>query len=64
MAIIADAWKSKTADAEMATHAIHRQLEELSTRKSRMVETFVYQAAVDRTTYEQHMDTRRSRSPR
>ena len=35
---------------------IRRQLEELGIRKNRSVEALVSQAAVDRTTYEQHMD--------
>lgn len=44
------------ADAESATRGISRQLDELHTRKARLVDAFVYHEAIDRATYEQHLD--------
>lgn len=56
LAIVGDAWNAMNADAQAATRAVSRKLDELRERKRRLVDAFVYQQAIDRSTFEQHTD--------
>jgi site-specific DNA recombinase len=54
--IITDVWKQKQAQAAALHEAAQRHLHVLRERKQRLVEAFVYQRAIDPSTYQEQLD--------
>jgi site-specific DNA recombinase len=53
--IVLDVWKSRRAEVTERRAALERRQRELKTRKDRLNEVFIYQQAIERETYEEHV---------
>lgn len=54
--VIIDVWKQKQTRAAAQHEAAQRRLNTLKERKQRLVEAFVYQRAIDESTYQEQRD--------
>jgi len=50
--IVIDVWRQKQRDAALLHAAARKHLEQLSERKQRLVEAFIYERAIDQCTYQ------------
>ena len=55
-AIVLDVWKEKQAQNITLNASLRQHLEDLNQRKDRLEETFIYEKAIDRVTYERQLD--------
>ncbi len=55
-AIVLDVWKTRREDVTAQRTAAERKLTELRTRKDRLVEAYIYERAIDQTTYQYQQD--------
>ncbi len=56
IAIVLDLWKEKQSEATNIRLGLRKRIEKLQDRKSRLDEAFIYQQAIDRATYQDHVD--------
>jgi site-specific DNA recombinase len=54
--IVLDVWKTRKQDFAAQRSAAEKILIDLKRRKEQLVEAFVFQKAIDQTTYQQHLD--------
>ena len=54
--IVLDVWKTRKQDFAAQRSAAEKTLLDLKRRKEQLVEAFVFQKAIDQTTYQQHLD--------
>jgi site-specific DNA recombinase len=54
--IVLDVWKEKQAQTVTLNVSLRQHLDDLNQRKDRLVETFVYEKAIDQKTYERQLD--------
>jgi site-specific DNA recombinase len=55
-AIVLDVWKTKREDHAARRAAAEKKIVDLKRRKEQLVEAFIYQRAIDQTTYQQQLD--------
>jgi site-specific DNA recombinase len=55
-AIVLDVWKEKQAQSFAMSVTLKHHIEDLNQRKDRLEETFIYEKAIDRETYERQLD--------
>jgi len=55
-AIVLDVWKEKQAQNITLNASLRQHLEDLNQRKDRLDETFIYEKAIDRETYDRQLD--------
>lgn len=60
--IVLDTWKEKQVEATKATELLSRRVSDLKARTDRLVETFVFDKAIDKATYDEHLEKLRVES--
>jgi hypothetical protein len=54
-AVVLDVWRARRSHVSERRAALERRTEDLKTRRDRLNEVFIYQQAIDRETYEDHL---------